>query len=125
MSGVAVPLWSRASAKQNGNVIPSSSLFLLDNWHMYTPTGVYSACFFILDLVVLCEISSSGEVRAEGVGMFVLLTLLVKFVIVLQRLLFYKMYFKRRLARICHEATSAKAALKKKTKVSSRAVLVF
>lgn len=117
----------RASAKQDGNVIPSSSLFLLDNCHMYTSTGRYIfSLFFILGLVVMCENSSSSEVSANGMGMFVLLTLLVKFVIVLE-CLFYKMYLfsKGDLSGICHEATSAKAALKKKTKVILRIVLVF
>ena len=74
-------------------------------------------------------ISSSGEVSAEGLGIFVLLTLLVELLVVLKCSFFSKIYFKKRLVRkvICHETTSsAKVTLKRKPKVtSSRAVLVF
>lgn len=71
-----------------------------------------------------CEISGSGEVSAEDVAMFVFLTLLVKFVIVLQCFLFYKITSKGDLSGISYETTSAKASLKKKTKVTSRVVFV-
>lgn len=94
---------------------------------MYTSAGRYIfSLFFILGLVVMCEISSSGEASANGMGMFVPLTLLVKFVIVLECLFYEKNLFsKGDLSGICHEATSAKAALKKKTKITLRVVLVF
>lgn len=57
--------------------------------------------------------------------MFVLLTLLVKFVIALHASYSIRCTSKGDLSEICHETTSAKAALKKKTKVTSGVVLVF
>lgn len=84
---------------------------------------------FVFGLAVMCEISSSGEVSAEGLGIFVLLTLLVELLVVLKCCCFSKMYSKKRLVRkvICHETTSStKATLKRKPKVtSSRVVLIF
>lgn len=74
LTAFAVPLWSRASVKQNGNVVPSSSLFLYI-WqlsYVYISWCIFSL-LFILGLVVMCEISSLGEVSEEGVGIFVLL----------------------------------------------------
>lgn len=46
----------------------------------------------------MCEISSSGEVSAEGLGIFVLLILLVELLVVL-KYSFSKMYSKKRLVR--------------------------
>lgn len=79
------------------------TLFLLANWHTYTSTVIY-LFFFFFGLVVMCEISSSGEVSAEGLGIFVLLSLLVELLVVVKRS-FFKMYSKKRLVRklICHE----------------------
>lgn len=44
----------------------------------------------------MCEISSSVEVSAEGLGIFVLLSLLVELLVVMKRS-FFKMYSKKRL----------------------------
>lgn len=82
----------------------------MEMWYLAAPSSSCTVVVCTHQLVCIqlpiypwsgCDVwdSSSDEVGAEGVGMFVLLTLLVKFVIVLQCFLFYKMYFKRKLVR--------------------------